>query len=213
MPDGPSPTRRGLLQAGALLPVAAVLASCGEDEDAARAASPASAGTPATLAATPSCGDGDADPTEAQTEGPYFTPGSPQRRSLLQRGVRGSRLIVTGRVLTTDCRPAARALLDVWQADGRGVYDNRGYRLRGHQFTDAQGRYRLETVFPGLYPGRTRHIHVKVQARGGPILTTQIYFPGVPQNASDGIFDPDLLVSLRRSGGVRRARFDFVVER
>ncbi len=42
-----------------------------------------------------------------------------------------------------------------------------------------QGRYTLETIVPGEYPGRTQHIHVKVQAPNGPILTTQIYFPGV----------------------------------
>ena len=59
----------------------------------------------------------------------------------------------------------------------RGNYDNVGFRLRGHQFTDAEGRYPLQTIVPGLYPGRTRHIHVKVQAPNGPILTTQLYFP------------------------------------
>jgi protocatechuate 3,4-dioxygenase beta subunit len=121
--------------------------------------------------------------------------------------------VIAGRVLGTDCKPAARALLDFWQADGRGVYDNSGYRLRGHQVTDSQGRYRLETVVPGLYPGRTRHIHAKVQARGGPVLTTQLYFPNEPRNQTDGIFDADLVMATGRSGGMRRGRFDFVVER
>jgi len=55
------------------------------------------------------------------------------------------------------------ALLDFWQADAAGDYDNTGFRLRGHQFSGADGRFRLATVVPGLYPGRTRHIHVKVQ--------------------------------------------------
>ena len=68
----------------------------------------------------------------------------------------------------------ARALLDVWHADDRGGYDTAGFRLRGHQFTDGSGRFELETIVPGLYPGRTRHIHVKVQAPNGPILTTQL---------------------------------------
>src|SRR5207244_4653789 len=117
-----------------------------------------------TLAATPACADDD-DPsassggpiTPAQTEGPYFTRNSPERASLLEAGMRGTRLVVSGRVLTTSCRPVARALLDFWQADDAGEYDNRGYRLRGHMFTDEQGNYRLETIVPGLYPGRTRH--------------------------------------------------------
>ncbi len=74
------------------------------------------------------------------------------------------------------CVPVAGALLDFWHADADGEYDLDGFRLRGHQFTDGEGHFSLETVMPGLYPGRTRHIHVKVQAPGGPILTTQLYF-------------------------------------
>ena len=84
----------------------------------------------------------------------------------------GTRIVVEGSVLTTDCRPMPQALVDFWQADDRGQYDNAGYRLRGHQFTDDTGHYRLETIVPGLYPGRTRHIHVKVQAPNQPVLTT-----------------------------------------
>ena len=91
-------------------------------------------------------------------------------------------------VVGTSCRPVERALLDFWQADSNGEYDNQGYRLRGHQFTDAKGRFHLETVVPGLYTGRTRHIHVKVQAPNRPVLTTQLYFPGEPANERDGIF-------------------------
>src|SRR4029453_602335 len=48
-----------------------------------------------TLAPTPACDDGD-DPTLAQTEGPYFTPNSPQRASLVEAGMGGQRLVVAG---------------------------------------------------------------------------------------------------------------------
>lgn len=121
-------------------------------------------------------------------------------------------MTLTGRVLTTAGRPISRALVDFWQADANGAYDNSGYRFRGHQFTDANGRYALTTVVPGLYPGRTRHIHVKVQPRSGSILTTQLYFPGVARNRSDGIFQSALLVRNWRKVGERRAaRFDFVL--
>jgi protocatechuate 3,4-dioxygenase beta subunit len=170
------------------------------------------------LAATPSCGD--TDPTPRQTEGPYFSRNSPLRQSLLETGLPGTRLILDGLVRGVDCAAVAGALLDFWQADPDGEYDNRGYRLRGHQFTDAQGRYRLETVLPGLYPGRTRHLHVKVQAPGGPVLTTQLYFPGEPQNRSDRIFSPALVVSLVETPGGQtaagqvkqvQAGFDFVI--
>jgi protocatechuate 3,4-dioxygenase beta subunit len=148
--------------------------------------------------------------TPEQTEGPFFKPGSPERERV-DVGSTGQPLVLTGQVLSARCRPIAHARMEFWQADGRGSYDNAGYRLRGHEFTDGQGRYRLTTVYPGLYTGRTRHIHVKVQPPGGRTLTTQLYFPGEPRNASDGIFTPATVVSLTRGGPAWTARFDFVV--
>jgi protocatechuate 3,4-dioxygenase beta subunit len=124
----------------------------------------------------------------------------------------GTRLTLTGVVLGTDCRPLPGAVLDFWQASAGGVYDNRGYSLRGHQPADAAGRYTLETVIPGLYPGRTEHIHVKVQPAGGQVLTTQLFFPGVTQNERDGIFDPALLMAMTDApGGGKLATFTFVI--
>jgi len=163
------------------------------------------------LRPTPACAD-DADPTPRQTAGPFFKPDSPRRSSLLEPGVRGTRIVVSGLVLSTDCKPVARALLDFWHADDSGVYDNAGYRLRGHQFADDQGRYRLETIVPGLYPGRTRHFHVRVQAPNRPVLTTQLYFPGEPGNRRDFIFDPDLLLKLEDAADGKAATFDFALD-
>lgn len=149
--------------------------------------------------------------TPAVTEGPYFKAGSPERSSLLQAGMAGTKLTISGMVLSSDCRPVAHALLDFWQADSQGQYDNSGYALRGHLFTDANGRYQLETIVPGLYPGRTEHIHVKVQAPGGPVLTTQLFFPGVQQNDSDSIFMPELVMPVVKSSDGWQAVFNFVV--
>lgn len=160
------------------------------------------------LRATPSCGAG---PTPRQTEGPYFKPASPRRTSLLEPGMPGTKVVISGRVLSTDCTPVVRALIDAWQADARGEYDNAGFTLRGHQFTDESGRYVLETVVPGLYPGRTRHIHVKVQAPRQPVLTTQLYFPGEAQNRRDGLYDPALLVELLDKTDGKAVTFDFVL--
>jgi protocatechuate 3,4-dioxygenase beta subunit len=116
-------------------------------------------------------------------------------------------------VLTTSGRQIARALLDFWQADARGLYDNSGYRFRGHQLTDARGSYRLVTVVPGLYTGRTKHIHVKAQAPGESVLTTQLFFPGVAGNRNDRIYDSDCLIrGWRRVGGRRVGIFDFVLD-
>jgi protocatechuate 3,4-dioxygenase beta subunit len=162
------------------------------------------------LQPTPACEDDD-DLTPSQTEGPFFTPKSPERTSLREPGITGTNLVLTGQVLSTSCAPVARALVDFWHADDSGEYDNVGYRLRGHQFTDDQGRYVLETIVPGLYPGRTRHFHVKVQAPNQPILTTQLYFPGEPRNANDGIFQPELLMDVQNSADGKAATFNFVL--
>ncbi|GAA3900491.1 dioxygenase [Streptomyces gulbargensis] len=161
-------------------------------------------------ALTPTCDDGD-DPTPPQMEGPYFKPNSPRRTSLVDASTPGTRLTVSGYVFGLACRPVAGALLDFWQADVNGAYDNTGFRFRGHQFTDASGAFRLSTIVPGLYPGRTRHIHVKVQAPGRPVLTTQLYFPGEPRNNTDSLFDPRLLMTVRDAGGAKEAAFDFVL--
>lgn len=165
-----------------------------------------------TLPPTPACTDADDDPTPAQTEGPYYTPNTPERTSLLEAGISGTNLIVSGTVLTTNCQPVACALLDFWHCDAVGVYDNVGYRLRGHQFTNEQGRFLLETILPAVYPGRTRHIHVKVQAPDQPVLTTQLYFSGEPQNESDGIYNSALLMDVQDIAQGKTATFNFVLQ-
>lgn len=157
---------------------------------------------------TPTC----SAPTIQQTEGPYYTPNTPERNDLFEEGMPGTRLIVVGYVLDSNCQPLANAWLDFWQADANGVYDNQGYTLRGHQFTDAQGRYYLETVVPGEYPGRTEHIHVKVQPNGGSTITSQLYFPDSSGNTSDGIFDPSLIVQIEERPDYLLAYFNFVIQ-
>jgi len=149
--------------------------------------------------------------TPSQTEGPYYKPNTPMRASLLEPGMPGTKLVIEGSVLTTGCKPVPRAMLDFWQADATGRYDNAGYRLRGHQLTDESGRYRLETIVPAEYPGRTRHIHVKIQAPGQPALTTQLYFPDGAENRRDSIFDPALVMRVRDADGGRLATFDFIL--
>ncbi len=159
----------------------------------------------ASLAATPACG-ADADSTPRQTEGPYFSRNSPLRRSLLDTDLPGTRLVLTGVVRGVGCAALGGAWLDFWQADANGEYDNAGYRLRGHQFTDEQGRYYLETILPGLYSSRPiEHIHVKVRPEGGGGVTSQLYFPGQPIE--------DLTVTIEERGDYLVGYFNFVVQK
>lgn len=160
------------------------------------------------LSPTPSCDDGD-DPTPPQTEGPYFKPHSPERTTMLDGP--GTRLVLTGIAFGLDCQRLPDVLLDFWMADTYGQYDNVTYRFRGHQYTAGDGSFTLTTIVPGLYPGRTRHIHVKAQAPGKPVLTTQLYFPGEPGNNTDPIFDSRLLMDVRTVGSGKEASFEFVL--
>jgi protocatechuate 3,4-dioxygenase beta subunit len=192
-----TPTRRavlagGVFAAGSLLSIDAGLAE-------------------APLPPTPECRDSD-EVTLRQTEGPYFKPSSPERAELVEVGMAGQPIELVGFVLSRACKPLPGALLDFWQADDKGQYDNSSFRLRGHQFADAEGRYRLRSIVPGVYVGRTRHIHVKAQPRGGRLLTTQLYFPGEPKNRSDGLFRPELQLRTTRNAGLLAGRFDFVLD-
>jgi protocatechuate 3,4-dioxygenase beta subunit len=159
------------------------------------------------------CGAGStsASVTPSLTEGPYYKAGSPEQTDLYQDGMTGTKLVVTGYVYDTNCQPVAKAWLDFWQADANGNYDNSGYTLRGHQYTDENGRFQLTTVVPGLYPGRTEHIHFKVQAHNGQIITSQLFFPGVAQNDSDGIYNASLLLSIQEASDGWQGLYNFVV--
>jgi protocatechuate 3,4-dioxygenase beta subunit len=151
-----------------------------------------------------------ATPIVNLTEGPYYTANPPQNANLRTAGVVGTPLTLTGYVVSRSCQPIANAKLDFWQADGNGDYDNSGYRLRGWQMTDANGAYRLETVIPGLYPGRTEHIHFKVTA-GGQTYVSQLFFPGVSQNASDSIYSDRMLIKLNTATSPATGTYTFVV--
>ncbi|MEJ5223686.1 MAG: hypothetical protein WHV44_04460 [Anaerolineales bacterium] len=150
--------------------------------------------------------------TPSQAQGPFYTPNTPQRNSLLEPGIPGQRMIVIGYVLDANCQPIPNAWLDFWQTDGEGRYDNQGFKLRGQQLADSQGRYYLETVYPGEYPGRTPHIHVKVaRSPAEKVLTTQIYFPNAASNQTDGIFNPQNLVTFDIRNDMLVAYFNFVI--
>jgi protocatechuate 3,4-dioxygenase beta subunit len=192
--------RRRFICAGLMMPVAAVLGAPYRQ----------SAHAAPILKPTPACGSGEVTPQ--QTAGPFFKPASPERASLIEPETHGNRFVLEGLVLSTRCAPVANALVELWHAGADGRYDNQGFRLRGHQYTDAEGRYSFETIMPGTYGPRTRHYHVKVQAPDRPVLTTQVYFPGEKRNATDFLFRPDLLMMVSQAETTKHGRFDFVLD-
>ena len=167
-------------------------------------------GFPQQLALTPQCRDDD-ELTLAEDEGPFFKPNAPLRHDLATDARGGKRITIAGFVIDEHCRPIPGSLLEIWHADDVGRYDNAGFRLRGHQPVDDQGRWWFNTIIPAAYPGRTRHYHFKVQRPGGRLLTTQLYFPGEPLNQRDRLFDKRLLLRLTAASDGSVGRYDFVV--
>ena len=147
------------------------------------------------------------------TEGPYYKEGSPRRNNVVKEGTNGEKLIVEGHVFDNKGNSINGCWLDFWQADGKGVYDNVGYNLRGHQLTDNNGAFRLETVVPAMYGTRTPHIHVKLRANSRtPVVTSQLFFPDQARNKTDPIFNPKLVMKVVDAQEHKQASFDFVLD-
>jgi protocatechuate 3,4-dioxygenase beta subunit len=116
-----------------------------------------------------------------QTEGPYYVPSAKVRRDVTE-GRPGTLLMLQLRLVdASSCRAIKGASVDIWHCDANGVYSgvqgSGGTFLRGIQKTDAHGLATFKTIYPGYYPGRTVHIHVKVHLGGNVVHTGQLYFP------------------------------------
>ncbi len=167
--------RRELLAALAGIGVAGLWqAACGSGDS-------QSDGSTATTSAS---GDDAATPdcvlTPESTEGPYYLPGQPTRRDIT-KGRPGEPLALQVAVVDAgSCKPIESADVELWHADAAGVYSgvdgNDQNFLRGHQRSDARGRARFDTIYPGWYPGRTPHIHLKVHVGGADVHTGQLFF-------------------------------------
>lgn len=171
---------------------------------------------PTLLQATPTCGN-DAEAL-AYEEGPFYTPNSPERSDLRIAGRGGRELVVRGQVRDQYCRPLPGAVIDFWQTDSDGDYDNVGYDFRGHVFADSEGRYELLTILPNPYyfenVWRASHIHLKAQGAGTKLLTSQLFFPIDPESNARhfGGFSPRLLSRLNDPNArVLEATFDLVL--
>ncbi|HXF45772.1 MAG TPA: intradiol ring-cleavage dioxygenase [Burkholderiaceae bacterium] len=147
-------------------------------------------------------------PTPTQTLGPFY-PRSPAQRPLqidadlltVAGGrvlTKGTPLYLTGRVLSRTGEPLAQALVEIWQCDANAVYhhpdggaeDERDPAFQGYgqTRTGADGTFHFRTIEPVPYPGRTPHIHVRVQAARHGTLATQLYLPNHPGNERDFLY-------------------------
>lgn len=117
-------------------------------------------------------------PTAEMTQGPYYVAGENLRRNIIdkQPGIRTS---LTFTIVDSSCKPVRNAQVDVWHANAAGVYSgvngNSANFLRGSQISNSQGKVTFATIFPGWYPGRVMHIHVKVWRDGKEVLASQLF--------------------------------------
>ena len=196
-------TRRELLRIGLILPVLGV---AWRRAGGVRAQGLGQFTTPANAPCK------DDKPTPSAPDAATFRAGSPERAVLVEAGMTGQKLVLTGGLRGLVCGPIKGATIDVWHADASGLYDLKGMRFRGHQLTDANGRYRLETIVPGPYAKRARHLNVTVSAPGKPALSTQVFFPDDPMNTKDAAFRPELAMTVTaRTAETITAAFDFVL--
>jgi protocatechuate 3,4-dioxygenase beta subunit len=147
-----------------------------------------------------------------QIAGPFYVADEPERRDITEgRPGVALRLKLVVRDAAT-CRPIPGADVEIWHCDAAGVYSGFGGPgdassfLRGHQTSTRRGKVLFDTIYPGWYPGRTPHVHVKVHVEGTTVHTGQLYFddalsadvygeepyaargPAGTTNAADGIY-------------------------
>jgi catechol 1,2-dioxygenase len=155
----------------------------------------------------------DGHATESTVMGPFYREGArdlPAGGSISLDGG-GEPAVVSGRVLSTDGTPIANALLDVWEGNENGLYEQQDPKqpdmnLRGRFRTDAEGRFEIVAIKPVSYPVpddgpvgemlralgrhayRPAHIHFIISADGHLPLTTHLFAKGDPYLGSDAVF-------------------------
>jgi protocatechuate 3,4-dioxygenase beta subunit len=151
--------------------------------------------------------------TKSDMLGPFYKENAPFKQRLGE-GIEGERLIITGKVMDMRCQPLKGAILDIWQANSTGEYDNKGFTLRGKVKTNNDGIYIIDTIIPKEYGQgditRPGHIHLKVGVPNQPTLTTQLYFEGDPYLTDRE--DKSLVMNTTEANGTKKAKFDFVIE-
>jgi len=111
---------------------------------------------------------------------------------------KGVPIYLTGRLLDLRGQPLKNALIEIWQCDANAVYHHpaggataeRDPNFQGYGVarTDAAGAFHFRTIKPIAYPGRTPHIHVRVEAPGNLAFATQLYLADDPANRRDFLY-------------------------
>jgi protocatechuate 3,4-dioxygenase beta subunit len=228
---------------------ASLLTGCspGQSSAANSSSAAASSAAPTSAASLPGC-----VVRPEQTQGPYFVDERLNRSDIrsdpsdgtVREGIPLELTFAVSQLGSGSCTPISGAVVDVWHCDADGVYSDvqdPGFNtlgkkyLRGYQVTDASGRAKFTTIYPGWYRGRAVHIHftVRTNAAGssGHQFTSQIYFDdaqndevfskppykgkGQIRNAQDGIFrdgGSQLVLALKPAGSGYAGTFDLAMQ-
>lgn len=146
--------------------------------------------------------------------GPFYLADAPFRSRIYPDDMTGTPLRLSGVVTGVDCvTPLQDAVVDVWQANPNGEYDfSEQYVMRGRLNSDSNGFYQLETLVPGLYGSRPRHIHFMISHPQAQTLITQLYFEGDERNNTDSLVKPSLIIPLEEAdSGALRGTFDIAL--
>ena len=182
------------------------------------------------LAIPPAAAPAEFRATEVNILGPYHRTGAPMRAKITPPLEPGTVLLIRGRVWGLDTRRALpNALLDIWQANAQGRYDNDEpqrppaanlFVNRARLLTDENGYYEYETVHPGAYrigenAWRPPHIHYWIRKQNYRDLVTQLYFRNDPHQREDQFIRPSLIIDLReirtQHGTYKTGLFDIVL--
>lgn len=182
----------------------------------------------------PAAGGGQRPANWAATEdnilGPFHRRGAPFRGKVTPPLEPGTVLVISGRVWGLDTRkPLPSAVLDIWQANRNGRYDNDDPKIppaanvfvnRARLITDDQGYYEYESIHPGPYridrtTWRPAHIHYWIRATGYADLVTQLYFRGDEHQKGDAWIKDSLIIPLRENktanGAYKTGTFDIIL--
>lgn len=152
--------------------------------------------------------------TDGCEAGPFYSedaPEVPSGVSLAKSGTTGEAMFFSGSVVNTKGQVITDAKIDVWQADGDGVYDVQypdrdEPNDRGKIVAEPDGTFCYRAILPtaypipsdgpagdflrtmGRHPHRAAHIHFALKAPGYDDLTTALYPSHSPFLGTDPVF-------------------------
>jgi protocatechuate 3,4-dioxygenase, alpha subunit len=150
-------------------------------------------------------------PTGEMTLGPFFprefAQGANDLTVVEGRTAKGERIEISGRVTQVDGKALDNVVLEIWQADADGRYDNPEFFGWGRAATDAHGVFVFKTVRPKGPQGRSAHVNFLVLYSGlMRQLQTVMFFEDSDDPVLNSVKHKDRLIAKKT--GANQYRFD-----